>query len=102
MNHITRPPLSTTDDAASATRTKPTVQSLPRLVADLRGTANDPGVRLPRRTLDRLNSAATLGLIFVAPRSALLVARVLGPRILPSTSTSVGQASPATRRQEVS
>jgi hypothetical protein len=102
MNDITRPALLATDDAASPTRMKPVVQSLPRPVMDPPGSTDIRDVRLTRRTLDRLDSVVALGLILVAPRSALVLARLLGPRIPPLTSTSVGRRSAATRRQEVS
>jgi hypothetical protein len=102
MNQITRPPLSTTNDAASATLTKPAVQSLARGVDDLRGTVVGRADRLTRRSLDRLASVATLGMILASPRSALLMDQLLGPRTQPSTSTTVSHPSPATRPQGVS
>jgi hypothetical protein len=80
MNHTIRSALPTTDHAPPATRTKPTVQSLLRWVTDHLATANDRSIRLTWQRLDRSTSVATLGLILVDPRTALEVARALGPR----------------------
>jgi hypothetical protein len=100
MNDIARAPLSTTDDAPSATPTALTVQSPPRRVSDLRETADHRGISLTWLRLDRLATAATLGIVLVAPQTALLLARMLGPRIPPSAPADSGSGfSTATRRQ---
>jgi hypothetical protein len=99
MNHISRPPLSTNRSAASLTRTKPTIQSLPVRVPDQAASADDQGVRLTWRRLDRLASAVTLGMVLASPRSALLTIEMLGPRIPPSSPTSTTHAGTAMRRQ---
>jgi hypothetical protein len=102
MNDIGQPLLSTPADAAPATATKLAVPSLPRKVADPPVTADDRGIRLTWRRLDRLASAATLGMVLVSPRTTLLMARILGPRIPPSGSTSASarsSSSKATCRQ---
>jgi hypothetical protein len=56
-------------------------------------------VALTWRRLDRLASAATLGMILASPRAALLVDRTLGPRI---PSSAAVRSSPCTemRRRE--
>jgi hypothetical protein len=100
MNDIASPPLSTTSATASATPRTLTAQSLPRRVADLSGTGSDRGVRLTWRRLDRLASAATLGVILASPRTALLTARMLGPR-MPPPAPARANASAATRRPDV-
>jgi hypothetical protein len=87
MNDIASPPLSTTSATSSTSLSRLTARSLPRRVADLSGTASDEGVRLTWRRLDRLTSAATLGVILASPRTALLTARELGPRIPPLAPT---------------
>lgn len=97
MNDIARPAPSMTDDV-SAARTKLTVQSLSRELVHLSGAATYRGVRLMRR-LDRLNSAVSLGLVPVDPRSALALARLLGPRIPLSTSTPDGDSVVPSRRE---
>jgi hypothetical protein len=93
MNDIGQPLLSTPADAAPATATKLAVPSLPRKVADPPVTADDRGIRLTWRRLDRLASAATLGMVLVSPRTTLLMARILGPRIPPSGSTSASASA---------
>jgi hypothetical protein len=100
MNDIARQPLTTVDDAASAVCTKPVLQSVGGRVADPPSTAADRGVRLTWRKLDRVASAATLGMVLVSPRTALLMARMLGPRIPPSAPASPS-SSAATRRREI-
>jgi hypothetical protein len=76
MKDIARLPLSRIDDAASA------------------------GIRLRWRRLDRLESAATLGLVLASPRTALLMARTFGPRI-PPLAPARSRPAPATRRPVV-
>jgi hypothetical protein len=100
MNDTARSPLFSTSAAASATPTTLPVQPLPRRVADLPGAASEPGIRVPWRRLDRLASAATLGLILASPETALQVARTLGPRI-PSLAPAPSHARAATPRREV-
>lgn len=99
MNDIARPLLSMTEDAASATATKLSVQSAPLTAADPHGNASDrgAGLSLTWRRLDGLASAATLGMILVSPRTALLMAGMLGPRIPPSAPAS-SSPSAAVRR----
>jgi hypothetical protein len=68
MNRTLRPTVVTADRAPV------------RGVAVRRSTSKHHGIRLIWGRLDRLRSVATLGLVLVDPRSALLVARLLGPR----------------------
>jgi len=98
MNDIGRPPLFTTSAAASPTPTALSVQSRPRRVADVPGTASERGIRLTWRRLDRLSSAVTLGVILASPRSALLIDRTLGPRIPPLAPARV-RVTPVTPRR---
>lgn len=100
MNDIARPLLSMTDDAASTTATKLSVQSVPRAAADLPENASDrgAGLSLTWRRLDGLASAATLGMILVSPRAALLMAGMLGPRIPPS-APAISSPNAAMRKQ---
>lgn len=76
MKDTARLPLSPTHDAASA------------------------GIRLTWRRLDRLESAATLGMVLATPRTALLMARTLGPRI-PPLAPPRSRSAQATRRPGV-
>ena len=61
--------------------------------------AETPQVRLRPGWADRLALAASMGLTVASPRSALLVAGVLGPRLAgpTSTSTTLAAGSSATR-----
>ena len=100
MNDIARAPLSATDDAPSFTPTALTVQSPPRRASDLGETADHRGISLTWPRLDRLATAATLGMVLVSPQTALLTARMLGPRIPPSAPADSGSGlRTATRRQ---
>jgi len=98
MNHITRQPRSTNSIAASATR--PTsIHARGSRAGDLPGTADDQGIRLTWRRLDRMASARTLAMVLASPRSALLMLDLLGPRIPPSTPLPTDGASMAARRR---
>jgi hypothetical protein len=99
MNDIARPTLSTTDDAASRPRPTLTVQSPAQRVVDPPGTIDEPRVGVTWRRLDRFATAATLGMVLVSPQTALLMARMLGPRIPPSSAPPRSSRDAATRRQ---
>jgi hypothetical protein len=86
----------------STTRTAPTAYSSRRTGADKPPPTDRPGIRLKWRTLDRLEAAATLGIILAAPRSALLVLDRLGSRIPPSTATTAIQPDTVTSRRRIS
>jgi hypothetical protein len=81
MNDIARASLSTTDDTRLGPPRTRTVQSQPRRVPELARTDDDHRISLTWRRLDRLAAAATLGMVLVSPQTALLTARMLGPRI---------------------
>jgi hypothetical protein len=93
MNNTARPFRSTPNSARPLTRPKPTAVVAPHEVADLLNTEEDA------RWLARLALAVTAGLTVVSPRSALLVADLLGPSRLRSTSPSTDQwAEPRSAR----
>lgn len=94
MNDIASPPRSTTRNPAPAIRSDPHARSEPRRVAAAQPAADDHGIRLTRRVLDRLAAAAALGVVFASPRSALLSVEMLKP-----TSQSTVHADADTRRR---
>jgi hypothetical protein len=74
MNDTSRPYLPTTTDPDQARRAKP---------------GHDQAVGRNLRAADRLSPAVAVGLILVAPRTALLEAVLLSPRVPGSTSWTV-------------
>jgi hypothetical protein len=68
---------------------------------DLTPPTDDHLIRLTWRRLDRLASAAALGMVLASPRSALLTVEMLRPRIQPPTSTTSTHAGTNVRRQGV-
>jgi hypothetical protein len=67
---------------------------------DIEVSTDDQPIHLTWRRLDRFASAAALGVVLAAPRSALLTVEMLRPRIQPTTSPLRGPADADTRRQE--
>ena len=98
MNDIARPLLLPTSAAASPTPTALSVQSMSRRVADSSGIEPERGIRLTWRRLDRLAAVATLGVILASPRTALLIDRTLGPRVLPLAPARLRVSTAAPRR----
>jgi len=101
MNDIARPNSSLTGDAPSGAPAALTLKSVTRRVADPPVSIDDRGVRLTWRRLDRVATAATLGMVLVSPQTALLMARMLGPRIPPTTGARSSFNTSSTRRQEM-
>jgi hypothetical protein len=101
MNHITRQPPSPHPITSSATRTTPEVDPPRRQGNDQPSRADRPGIHLTWRKLDRLESAATLGMILASPRSALVMLDRLGSRIPPSTDTAVPPPKAVTSRRRI-
>jgi hypothetical protein len=101
MHAIARPPLPRTNGAASPASTMFSVQTPPGAPAEVSGTADDRPVRLTWRRLDRLASAAALGIVLASPRSALLVAQALVPQVPPSSSPSASDPVAAADRHGV-
>jgi hypothetical protein len=66
---------------------------------DTEASTDDQPIRLTWQRLDRLASAAALGLVLAAPRSALLTVEMLRPEIQPTSSTPRRPAEAHTRRQ---
>ena len=98
MNDIARASLSTTDDMRSdPTRTR-TVQSQSRRVSVPARTGDNHRISLTWRRLDQLAAAATLGIVLVSPQTALLTARMLGPRI-PASGRARSSPDAATRQR---
>ena len=79
MNDIASPPRSTTRNPARVIRSDPLARSELRRVAAAQPAADDQGIRLTWRVLDRLAAAGALGVIFASPRSALLSIEMLRP-----------------------
>jgi hypothetical protein len=102
MNHITRQPRSADPTTTSATRATPTAETPRRPDDDQPSAADRPGIRLTWRKLDRLESAATLGMILASPRSALVMLDRLGSRIPPSSATAVRHPRAVTARRRIS
>lgn len=98
MNDTGQPPHSTTRSSAQAIRTNPERPSAAHPIPH-EPTADDQGVLLAWRRLDRLASAATLGVVLASPRTALLTVEFLKPRDQPSTTTPRGDG--ATHRHGV-
>jgi len=93
MNDTTRPSPFSPEDPRFRERLDPTVSSRPPLVAGPPGTPERLRPRLLSGWFDRLNAAAAAGLIVVSPRSALLVAGVLGSPLERPSSTSPSRAA---------
>jgi len=63
-------------------------------------TASHRGVAVTWHRLDRLASAAALGVVLASPQAALLMVRVLGPPSPRSTPTSSTPTPAATQAPE--
>ena len=87
MNDTARRSCSIPNPARPRTRPNPLALVVRRRVA------NRPSRDDAAGWLDRLAWAAMAGLIVVSPRSALLEADVLGPRLPRPTSKSAGEAT---------
>jgi len=99
MKDIARLPVSTTGHASSAGAMNLTSPPSPGGVTDPAASAGDHGIRLPWRRLDRLASAATLEVVLVSPRTALLIEQMLGPRIPHQVTARPIQRSVSRRRE---
>jgi hypothetical protein len=100
MNDIARSNSPSTGDPPSDAPATLAVKFSTRRLADPPVSIDDRVVRLTWRRLDRVATAATLGMVLVAPQTALLMARMLGPRI-PPTAAASSSATTSTRRQEM-
>jgi hypothetical protein len=95
MHDMVSPPRSTTRNLAPAIGSDHLARSETRRVAAAQ-PADDHGIRLTWRVLDRLAAAAALGVIFASPRSALLSVEMLRP-----TSPSTVHATTVARQRAV-
>jgi len=99
MNDIARTPRSRTNGAALPAPIRNIIQGPPAADTTPPVSDDDGLIHLKWRRLDQLEAAATLGLILVAPRSALLAASLLGHQVPPTTAPSAKDPLAADHRQ---